>query len=109
MSDETKRFTMLATVEGVYRNGKVELSEVPKDLPANRDTEIRVIVTFLSPPLVDLPARGIDVAQAAELRARLMTFAEDWNSPVMAIYDEYESHQPDVGSVGLLLYDSPTG
>lgn len=80
---------MLATVEGVYRNGKVELIEVPKDLPANGDKEIRVIVTFLPSPYVDLQARGIDKAQVAELRARLTTFAEDWTSPEMAIYDCY--------------------
>jgi hypothetical protein len=34
---------MLKTIEGVYRNGKVELTEVPKDV---RD-ETRVLVTFL--------------------------------------------------------------
>lgn len=84
---------MLATVEGVYRNGKVELIEVPKELPANGSAAIRVIVTFLPSPYVDLRERGIDEVQAAELRARLTTFAEDWNSPEMDIYDDYESHQ----------------
>jgi hypothetical protein len=38
----------------------------------------------------DLQTRGIDEAQAAELRARLATFAEDWDSPEMDIYDEYD-------------------
>ena len=33
---------------------------------------------------------GIDKKQAAELRARLTTFAEDWDSPEMDIYDDYE-------------------
>lgn len=84
---------MLATVEGVYRNGKVELIEVPKELPVNGGTEIRVIVTFLPSPYVDLRERGIDEDQAADLRARLTTFAEDWNSPEMDIYDDYELHQ----------------
>lgn len=37
---------------------------------------------------VDLASRGIDEAQAAELRSRLQTFAEDWNRPEMAAYDE---------------------
>jgi hypothetical protein len=37
---------------------------------------------------VDLRARGIDEAQAADLRARLKTFAEDWDRPEAAIYDE---------------------
>ena len=37
---------------------------------------------------VDLSARGIGETQAADLRARLKTFAEDWNRPEAAIYDE---------------------
>jgi len=37
---------------------------------------------------VDLRARGIEETQAAELRARLKTFAEDWDRPEAAIYDE---------------------
>jgi hypothetical protein len=78
---------MLRTIEGVYRNGKVELTEVPSDA---RD-ETRVLVTFLEPQPIDLRARGIDEAHAAELRARLATFAEDWDSPEMAIYDDYDA------------------
>lgn len=37
---------------------------------------------------VDLPARGIGETQADDLRARLKTFAEDWNRPEATIYDE---------------------
>jgi hypothetical protein len=36
----------------------------------------------------DLRACGIDENQAADLRARLKTFAEDWNRPEADIYDE---------------------
>jgi len=71
---------MLKTVEGVYRHGRIELTEEPSDVRE----ETRVLVTFLEANLVDLRARGIDEAQAAELRARLATFAEDWNSPEMS-------------------------
>ena len=39
-------------------------------------------------PFHDLRARGIDEAQAAELRARLKTFAEDWERPEASIYDQ---------------------
>ena len=70
------------TIEGVFRNGKVELSETPVDLE-----EARVIVTFLPPGAINLSERGIDEAQAASLRARLSTFAEDWESPEMGAYD----------------------
>ena len=78
---------MLRSVEGVYRDGKIELAELPGDV---RD-ETRVIVTFLDSSHVDLRARGIDVAHAAELRARLATFAEDWDSPEMDLYDDYDA------------------
>ena len=78
---------MPRSVEGVYRNGKIELAEPPRDV---RD-ETRVIVTFLDSGHVDLRARGIDEADAAELRARLAPFAEDWDSPEMDLYDDYDA------------------
>ena len=78
---------MLISVEGVYRNGKIEL----RKMPANVNEEMRGIVTFIEPKFIDLRARGIDEAQAADLRARLATFAEDWNSPEMDIYDNYDA------------------
>ena len=37
---------------------------------------------------VDLRSRGISEAQAGNLRARLKTFAEDWDRPEATIYDE---------------------
>ena len=37
---------------------------------------------------IDLKARGINETQAEDLRARLRTFAEDWNRPEADIYDE---------------------
>lgn len=76
---------MLNSIEGTYRNGKIELAEVP----SNIDDDTRVIVTFLKSRPIDLRKRGIDEAQAADLRSRLSTFAEDWNSPEMDIYDDY--------------------
>ena len=78
---------MLKTLEGIYRGGKVELPETPRDVREGTP----VIVTFLTPSLIDLCARGIDEAQAADLRARLATFTEDWDSPEMSIYDNYDA------------------
>jgi len=37
---------------------------------------------------IDLRSRGISEAQASDLRARLRTFAEDWDRPEAAIYHE---------------------
>jgi|GEM_PF-1034865 hypothetical protein len=73
--------------EGVYRNGKIELPEAPRGVREGTP----VIVTFLTPSPIDLCARGVDEAQAAGLRARLATFAEDWDSPEMSIYDHYDA------------------
>ncbi|MDE0401751.1 MAG: hypothetical protein OYL97_10785 [Candidatus Poribacteria bacterium] len=42
---------------------------------------------------IDLREHGISKAQAAELRARLACFAEDWESPEMDIYDNYDEEK----------------
>lgn len=78
---------MLRTVHGRYRGGKIELAQQPNNV--SEDTP--VIVTFLEADLIDLRAYGFDKAAAAELRARLATFAEDWDSPEMDDYDNYET------------------
>jgi hypothetical protein len=70
------------SIEGIYRDGKVELLETP---PA--DAGGRVIVTFLAPQTVQLGERGIDPQHAAELRQRLKAFSEDWDRPEMDVYD----------------------
>ena len=42
---------------------------------------------------IDLRERGINEAQAAEMRARLASFAEDWESPEMDVYDNYDEEK----------------
>ncbi|NDJ16646.1 hypothetical protein [Myxacorys almedinensis] len=42
---------------------------------------------------IDLQAHSIDEQQAAELQSRLSSFAEEWNSPEMDIYDDYDNHR----------------
>jgi len=83
---------MLPSFEGIYRKGKIELIEPP----ANLNGEMRVIVTFLEPHGIDLLARGIDRKQAVDLRARLATFTEDWDSPEMDIYDNYDESKAEI-------------
>jgi hypothetical protein len=73
---------MLKSVEGIYRDGRIELLETPDGID-----EARVIVTFIPAGKVDLRERGVDESQAADLRGRLRTFAEDWESPEMEAYD----------------------
>ena len=78
---------MVKSVEGIYRDGKVELLE-----PLAGAEGSRVIVTLVrsAEPLA-LGERGIGESQAADLRRRLAPFAEDWDRPEMAAYDELPS------------------
>ncbi|WP_310425738.1 hypothetical protein [Chamaesiphon sp. VAR_48_metabat_135_sub] len=78
---------MLTTVEGVYLDGQIER----KNLPIKVAEESKVIVTFVDSNDVDLATHGIDKSQAEALRNSLATFAEDWNSPEMSIYDNYDA------------------
>ena len=74
---------MVKSVEGIYRNGKVELTE-----PIAEAEGAHVIVTWFQPNnTVDLRDKGIDESQAADLRQRLSSIAEDWDRPEMNVYD----------------------
>jgi hypothetical protein len=76
---------MLMSVEGVYRDGKVELLQLPTDIQ-----QARVIVTILpAEGPIDLAARGINEEEAAELRWRFGAGAADWDDPAMDIYNDY--------------------
>jgi len=74
------------SVPGVYRDGRIELTE-----PHGNVTDgTPVIVTFLENGNIDLRALGITEDQARDLRRRLAAFEEDWNSPEMTAYDDYD-------------------
>ncbi|MGK7898487.1 MAG: hypothetical protein AB4372_33945 [Xenococcus sp. (in: cyanobacteria)] len=75
---------MLTSVEGVYRNGRVELTEQPKNIPEGTS----VIVTFVSSNDIDLASQGIGREQAKILRESLATFSDYWDSDEMSIYDD---------------------
>ena len=77
---------MLTSVEGVYRDGRVELIENPIDVPEGT----WVIVTFVKSGDIDLKSQGIDRDQAQVLRASLSTFSDDWDRPEMSVYDNYD-------------------
>lgn len=78
---------MLTNITGIYRAGKVELKELPVNIP----DETQVVVTFIGRGHINLQARGINQTQAEELRSKLTMFAEDWDSPEMSIYDDYDA------------------
>ena len=80
---------MLTSIEGTYVDGVVKLAEQP-DAHSAPDGA-KVIVTFLHTSAVDIRAHGISAPQAAELRERMATFAQDWDSPEMSAYDDYHA------------------
>ncbi len=78
---------MLITIQGIYRDGKIQLAEIP---PGVQD-DTAVIVTFLTDGDINLSSRKTDEVQAANLRTRMAAFSEEWNSPEMDIYDDYDA------------------
>jgi hypothetical protein len=83
LRDSKQEASMLVSVRGVYRDGKIELRD---KLPAVTASE--VIVTFLAnEPRIELTAYGLTRPQVLELRERLATFEDDWNAPGMEAYD----------------------
>jgi len=64
------------------------ISEIPKLSQADRREIMRRILEVEGKNGVDLRARGVDENHASELRARLKTFAEDWERPEADIYDQ---------------------
>ena len=74
---------MVKSVEGIYRNGKIELADQIIEAEGSR-----VIVTWVEPlGQTQLDSLGLDESQALDLRHRLSTFAEDWDRPEMNVYD----------------------
>ena len=78
---------MSKSVDGIFRNGKVELTEPVLGIK----DETKVIVTFVETEYIDLQKRGISKEAAIRARARLASFAEDWESPEMDVYDDYDN------------------
>lgn len=75
----------MLTVEGIYKDGKVELLEA---VPG--PDQAKVLVTFLENSDVDLRTMGIDENEASELREKFAAF-EDWNDPALDIYNDYDN------------------
>jgi broad specificity phosphatase PhoE len=66
------------------------LAELAKLTPAERQEIVRRLAE-MDTGSIDLGSRGIDPRSAAELRARLERFAEEWDSPEMSAYDHYDA------------------
>ena len=77
---------MLHSVEGVFRDGKVELLETPPDLK-----EARVIVTFLPPAAGRVAPPNLTPEELAEARWKLAAWEDDWNAPGMEAYNDFQA------------------
>ena len=65
------------------------ISELPKLTAAELESVHQKLAEIaLENSSVALHDRGIGESQAADLRARLKTFAADWERPEASIYDE---------------------
>ena len=77
------------TYRGTVKNGVVLL---PADAKLPDGTKVSVEpVNGGESGSVDLRSRGIDPAQAAELRAGLASFTPEWDSAEMSLYDNYDA------------------
>jgi len=66
------------------------LNELAKLTPLERQEIVRLLAQ-MDGASHDLQVRGIDAEAAADLRAHLERFAEDWDSPEMTDYDNYDA------------------
>ena len=78
---------MVTRVKGIYHQGWIELIEPTDDWVEGSS----VLVTSFGNHEIDLEAQGITPEEAGRLRASLATFTEDWESPEMSIYDNYDA------------------
>jgi hypothetical protein len=85
---------MIQSVEGVFKNGKVELLEEPGNI-----SEARVIVTFLPDSIGPVDGPPFSLNEVADLRGKLAAWEEDWNAPGMEEYNAYEARRRGPGSV----------
>ncbi|MBD2076514.1 winged helix-turn-helix transcriptional regulator [Phormidium sp. FACHB-592] len=75
-----------------FGNNLLELAEklgVPIEVPQLQPSQHLSAPT--SEQQINLGAHGIDIVNAEILRANLTTFADDWNSPEMSVYDHYDA------------------
>ena len=78
---------MSQQLTGIYRQGYIELREKPCHL----SDETQVFITLSESHDLPLNTQEITPEQAQQLRHSLASFAEEWNSPEMSIYDDYDA------------------
>ncbi len=75
----------MLTVEGIYKDGRIELLDTVSEVK-----QARVLITFLETRDIELKTLGIGEKEAKELREKFATF-EDWNDPALDVYNDYDN------------------
>ena len=86
LSEADRRLVLIKLRELAVRDEEVRLCQQAADAPASELDRLEEEVTAYR--VVNLRHRGIGEAQAGNLRARLKTFAEDWERPEASVYDQ---------------------
>ncbi len=86
LSEAERRAVLNKLRELAVRDEDVRLCEQTADEQAAELDRLEEAAADYS--TIDLRSRDISEVQAGDLRARLKTFAEDWDRPEAAIYDE---------------------
>lgn len=91
---------MWKKIEGGAKAGRLsprllEILETLRDMEGQQDAIVKKVRKRLLEEYwadeIDLESQGIDEAQAQVLRSSLLSFSEDWDSPEMSIYDNYDA------------------
>ena len=75
----------MLTVEGIYKDGKIELLEAVSEVK-----QAKVLITFLENSDIDLQTLAISQQEASDLREKFAAF-EDWKDPALDIYNDYDN------------------
>lgn len=86
----------LATINGVpqidfHREAPTLEEAISTALGSVRKAGFEVVCVEIEPiRSINLRRRGINEAEAAAMRASFASFVEDWDSPEMSLYDNYD-------------------
>ena len=86
----------IATIDGVpqidfHREAPTLEEAIATALGSVRKAGFEVVCVEIEPTRsINLRRRGISEAEAAEMHARFAPFVEDWDSPEMSVYDNYD-------------------
>ncbi|MGI9035974.1 MAG: hypothetical protein ACR2GD_08045 [Pyrinomonadaceae bacterium] len=79
-------------INGIYRNGKIELAELPPNIS-------EAVVSIIFYPDISLSEFGIDKKNVSELREKFSAFT-DWENAEMDVYNDYDLAKTNLAENG---------